>query len=87
MLGLVYSTNTADSAAILKPGNVTVADFSDLETTRVLSSKSQALGALRYTANRYVNYLTCYLTPNYLSTDVDLNLVMELLHLVGYGET
>ncbi|KAG8670172.1 hypothetical protein FPOAC1_009577 [Fusarium poae] len=53
MLGLVYSTNTADSAAILKPGNVTVADFSDLETTRVLSSKSQALGALRYTANSW----------------------------------
>ena len=54
MLGLVYSTNTADSTAILQPGNVTVADFSELETARVLSSKSQALGALRYTANRYV---------------------------------
>ncbi|KAM0500026.1 hypothetical protein ACHAP8_005164 [Fusarium lateritium] len=53
MLGLVYSTNTADSAAILKPGSVTVADFSDLETTRVLSSKSQAVGAMRYTANSY----------------------------------
>ncbi|EKJ70013.1 hypothetical protein FPSE_09858 [Fusarium pseudograminearum CS3096] len=54
MLGLIYSTNTADSAAILKPGNVTVPDFSDLETARVLSSKSQALGAMRYTANRFV---------------------------------
>ncbi|UZP42675.1 hypothetical protein NXS19_010491 [Fusarium pseudograminearum] len=53
MLGLIYSTNTADSAAILKPGNVTVPDFSDLETARVLSSKSQALGAMRYTANSY----------------------------------
>ncbi|RGP72715.1 hypothetical protein FLONG3_6723 [Fusarium longipes] len=53
MLGLAYSTSTADSVAILKPGNVTVADFSDLETTRVISSKSQALGALRYTANSY----------------------------------
>ncbi|KAJ4125465.1 hypothetical protein NW768_009084 [Fusarium equiseti] len=53
MLGLAYSTNTADSTAILKPGNVTVADFSELETARVLSSNSQALGALRYTANSY----------------------------------
>ncbi|WZH42433.1 uncharacterized protein QYS62_003427 [Fusarium acuminatum] len=53
MLGLVYSTNTADSSAILRPGNVTVPDMSDLVTNRVLSSKSQALGALRYTANSY----------------------------------
>lgn len=52
MLGLVYSTSTADSSAILRPGNVTVPDMSDLITNRVLSSKSQALGALRYTANR-----------------------------------
>ncbi|KAF4993291.1 hypothetical protein FGRMN_6558 [Fusarium graminum] len=53
MLGLVYSTNTADWAAILRPGNVTITDMSDLDTNRVLSSQSQALGALRYTANSY----------------------------------
>ncbi|KAF5661312.1 hypothetical protein FHETE_8546 [Fusarium heterosporum] len=51
MLGLVYSTNTADWAAILRPGNVTITDMSDLITDRVLSSQSQTLGALRYTAN------------------------------------
>ncbi|KAM0555998.1 hypothetical protein ACHAPJ_005979 [Fusarium lateritium] len=53
MLGLVYSTSTADSSAILKPGNVTIPDMSDLDTDRLVSSKSQALGALRYTANSY----------------------------------
>lgn len=57
MLGLVYSTNTADSAAILHPGNVTIPDMSNIVTNRVLADKSQnnsqALGALRYTANRY----------------------------------
>lgn len=82
MLGLVYSTNTADSAAILKPGEVTVADFSDLETTRVLSSKSQALGALRYTANRYAH---CLLKKK-LPRSIDTFLATGLLHLVGNGE-
>ncbi|CVK98057.1 hypothetical protein LB506_003573 [Fusarium annulatum] len=57
MLGLVYSTNTADSAAILHPGNVTIPDMSNIVTNRVLANKSQnnsqALGALRYTANSY----------------------------------
>ncbi|KAF5017633.1 hypothetical protein F66182_10419 [Fusarium sp. NRRL 66182] len=48
MLGLVYSTSTAESSAILIPGNVTVPDFSDLDTNRVLASKSQGLSALRY---------------------------------------
>ncbi|KAM5345753.1 hypothetical protein ACJ41O_011614 [Fusarium nematophilum] len=38
----------ADSVAILKPGNVTIPDMSDLDTDRVLSSKSQGLSALRY---------------------------------------
>lgn len=52
-LGLTYSTNPADSFAILKPGNVTIPDLSDLDTERVLSSSSQGLSALRYTANRY----------------------------------
>ncbi|KAM5378864.1 hypothetical protein ACJZ2D_004166 [Fusarium nematophilum] len=52
-LGLTYSTSAADSVAILKPGNVTIPDMSDLDTDRVLSSKSQGLSALRYTANSY----------------------------------
>ncbi|KAF4337899.1 hypothetical protein FBEOM_8264 [Fusarium beomiforme] len=57
MLGLVYSTNTADSTAILHPGNVTIADMSNIVTNNILSkgskNNSQALGALRYTANSY----------------------------------
>ncbi|KAF4453212.1 hypothetical protein F53441_4085 [Fusarium austroafricanum] len=57
MLGLVYSTNTAESSAILKPGNVSVPDMSNLNTAKVLSKQSmnnpQSLGALRYTANSY----------------------------------
>ncbi|RSL47786.1 hypothetical protein CEP53_009786 [Fusarium sp. AF-6] len=52
-LGLTYSTNPADSFAILKPGNVTIPDMSDLDTERVLASSSQGLSALRYTANSY----------------------------------
>ncbi|EEU42460.1 uncharacterized protein NECHADRAFT_2302, partial [Fusarium vanettenii 77-13-4] len=52
-LGLAYSTNPADSFAILKPGNVTIPDLSDLDTERVLASSSQGLSALRYTANSY----------------------------------
>ncbi|KAM6527913.1 hypothetical protein FALCPG4_008946 [Fusarium falciforme] len=52
-LGLTYSTNPADSFAILKPGNVTIPDLSDLDTERVLASSSQGLSALRYTANSY----------------------------------
>ncbi|KAL2687705.1 hypothetical protein Neosp_005268 [[Neocosmospora] mangrovei] len=50
---LAYSTNPADSFAILKPGNVTIPDLSDLDTERVLASSSQGLSALRYTANSY----------------------------------
>ncbi|RBQ66993.1 hypothetical protein FVER14953_11521 [Fusarium verticillioides] len=47
MLGLVYSTNTADSAAILHPGNVTVPDMSNIVTNRVLANNygTIALGA------------------------------------------
>ncbi|KAI8673438.1 hypothetical protein NCS55_00664000 [Fusarium keratoplasticum] len=52
-LGLTYSTNPADSFAILKPGNVTIPDLWDLDTERVLASSSQGLSALRYTANSY----------------------------------
>ncbi|KAJ3502705.1 hypothetical protein NM208_g16667 [Fusarium decemcellulare] len=47
-LGLTYSTNPANLSAILKEGNVTVPDMSDLVTNRVLASKSQGLSALRY---------------------------------------
>lgn len=52
-LGLTYSTSSADFYAILKPGTVTIADMSDLDTQRVLASSSQGLSALRYTANRH----------------------------------
>ncbi|KAF4975457.1 hypothetical protein FZEAL_7754 [Fusarium zealandicum] len=52
-LGLTYATNPANNLAILKPGNVTIPDMSNLVADRVLSSKSQTLSALRYTANSY----------------------------------
>ncbi|CAM1501327.1 Fc.00g104890.m01.CDS01 [Cosmosporella sp. VM-42] len=52
-LGLTYSTNPSNWTTITKPGNVTIPDMSSLETGRVVSSRSQALSALRYTANSY----------------------------------
>lgn len=37
-----------------KPGTVAVPDMSHIQTNKVLSSNSQAISALRYTANKYV---------------------------------
>ncbi|KAF4783777.1 hypothetical protein HER10_EVM0000191 [Colletotrichum scovillei] len=52
-IGLCYSTDTADKRALLVPGNVSIANMASIETERVVKSKTQALGALQYTANSY----------------------------------
>ncbi|KAF7546539.1 hypothetical protein G7046_g9268 [Stylonectria norvegica] len=53
LLGLTYSTNAADWIAITRPGNVNIPNMSTVATGRVISSDTQFLGALRYTANNY----------------------------------
>ncbi|KAK0376646.1 hypothetical protein CLIM01_06006 [Colletotrichum limetticola] len=52
-IGLCYSTDTADKRALLVPGNVSIANMASIETEKVVKSKTQALGALQYTANSY----------------------------------
>ncbi|XP_044717129.1 uncharacterized protein HRG_09398 [Hirsutella rhossiliensis] len=54
-LGLTYNLNPADKVTVTKPGLVSVPDLSSIQTAKVLSSSnpSQAISALRYTANSY----------------------------------
>lgn len=52
-LGLTYNINPADTLAVTKPGTVSVPDMSNIQTNKVLSTNSQAISALRYTANNY----------------------------------
>ncbi|KAL7943322.1 hypothetical protein V8C42DRAFT_354146 [Trichoderma barbatum] len=52
-LGLTYNINPADTITVTKPGTVAVPDMSNIQTNKVLSSNSQAISALRYTANNY----------------------------------
>ncbi|ETS01931.1 hypothetical protein M419DRAFT_99510 [Trichoderma reesei RUT C-30] len=52
-LGLTYNINPADNMTVTKPGTVAVPDMSHIQTNKVLSSNSQAISALRYTANNY----------------------------------
>lgn len=53
-LGLTYNINPADNMTVTKPGTVAVPDMTHIQTNKVLSSNSQAISALRYTANKYV---------------------------------
>ncbi|EGR45783.1 uncharacterized protein TRIREDRAFT_81122 [Trichoderma reesei QM6a] len=56
-LGLTYNINPADNMTVTKPGTVAVPDMSHIQTNKVLSSNSQAISALRYTANKcYIFY-------------------------------
>lgn len=50
-LGLVFSTDTSDTLALTKPGQVSIPDMSTIITSKVISSASQAKLALQYTAN------------------------------------
>ncbi|RFU76629.1 hypothetical protein TARUN_5568 [Trichoderma arundinaceum] len=52
-LGLTYNINPADTIAVTTPGTVAVPDLSNIQTNKVISSNSQAISALRYTANNY----------------------------------
>ncbi|KAL7902930.1 hypothetical protein HDV64DRAFT_265986 [Trichoderma sp. TUCIM 5745] len=52
-LGLTYNINSADKVAVTAPGTVAVPDMTNIQTGKVLSSNSQAISALRYTANNY----------------------------------
>ncbi|KAH6606999.1 hypothetical protein Trco_006152 [Trichoderma cornu-damae] len=52
-LGLTYNINPAETITVTTPGTVAVPDLSNIQTNKVLSSNSQALSALRYTANSY----------------------------------
>ncbi|UKZ76949.1 hypothetical protein TrVFT333_004665 [Trichoderma virens FT-333] len=52
-LGLTYNINQADTIDVTKPGTVAVPDMTNIQTNKVLSSNSQAVSALRYTANNY----------------------------------
>ncbi|UKZ88797.1 uncharacterized protein TrAFT101_004531 [Trichoderma asperellum] len=52
-LGLTYNINSADTIAVTTPGIVAIPDMSNIQTGKVLSSNSQAISALRYTANNY----------------------------------
>ncbi|KAF4465787.1 hypothetical protein FALBO_7361 [Fusarium albosuccineum] len=52
-IAFIFLNLATNLSAILKEGNVTIPDMSDLVTNRVLASKSQGLSALRYTANSY----------------------------------
>lgn len=52
-LGLTYNINPADKFTVTSPGIVSIPDLSTIQTFKVLSNKSsQALSALRYTANK-----------------------------------
>lgn len=51
-LGLTYNINSADKVAVTAPGTVAVPDMTNIQTGKVLSSNSQAISALRYTANK-----------------------------------
>lgn len=52
MLGLTYNVNGAEGRTITRPGTVAIPDISKIQTGKVLSTGTQALSALRYTANR-----------------------------------
>ncbi|KJZ76837.1 hypothetical protein HIM_03714 [Hirsutella minnesotensis 3608] len=53
-LGLTYNVNPSDKFALTRPGLVSVPDMSEIQTNKVLSPRpSQAISALRYTANSY----------------------------------
>ncbi|KAM0253918.1 hypothetical protein ACHAQJ_007093 [Trichoderma viride] len=52
-LGLTYNINPADTIAVTTPGTVAIPDMSNIQTNKVLSTNSQAISALRYTANNY----------------------------------
>lgn len=51
-LGLTYNINSADKIAVTAPGTVSVPDMTNIQTGKVLSTNSQAISALRYTANK-----------------------------------
>ncbi|PNP38141.1 hypothetical protein TGAMA5MH_10005 [Trichoderma gamsii] len=52
-LGLTYNINSADTVAVTVPGTVAIPDMTNIQTGKVLSTNSQAISALRYTANNY----------------------------------
>ncbi|KAH6884471.1 hypothetical protein B0T10DRAFT_531209 [Thelonectria olida] len=61
-LGLCYSNDTAEKHALMVPGNISIPDMSSVQTDKIISDKSEALGAQQYTANSYGTVSIAYTT-------------------------
>lgn len=51
-ISLCYSTGAAEVYALKVKGDINIADMSSIQTDKVVTTKSRALGAEQYTANR-----------------------------------
>ncbi|KAI9162860.1 hypothetical protein HJFPF1_04455 [Paramyrothecium foliicola] len=59
-LGLLYSVETAKTQALTVPGELLLSNMSSFDGDRVVSTKSEAIGAQQYVANSYGVVSTAY---------------------------
>ncbi|KAH6680866.1 hypothetical protein B0J14DRAFT_532392 [Halenospora varia] len=84
-LGLTYSTDTNHDIALTYPGNVSIANMTGITTYKVVSSSSQVIGALQYTANSYGMIALAYNFQNVSTIPVPYTLLTTTTPNIYFG--